>query len=294
MEPNVQGCDQRAHPDFPPLRWRFQSTLNHQVHACLAHEQLAGFSRWLCWPSFWPCSRPRAERAEAAEEEDFHYYRPGRSKWRLQVHADPRDRHAAGLEGREYFMGDLAAVVRGLRDGGATEIVAYDGHGNQAFLPELMVKGAKYATGQPKPNLWGLDATFDGVVMLGYHAMMGTPDGVLNHTQSSKTENRYWYNGVESGELVQDGAVAGHYGVPPILVTGDEAVCREARRFYGDACITVAVKQGISREAAALYPFAETRNALYEGAETRHGRAAEVQALHTPLPGSRKAAILGV
>lgn len=96
--------------------------------------------------------------------------------------------------------------------------------------------------------------------------MMGTQDGVLHHTQSSLGENRYWYNGVESGEIAQTALLAGHYGVPPIMVSGDEAACREAREFLGSECITVATKAGISREAAILYPFAETRRALYEGA----------------------------
>ncbi len=171
-------------------------------------------------------------------------------------------------EACEYFMGDLAAVVRGLRDGGASEVLVLDGHGTQAMIPHLMEPGAKYITGLPRPGgLVGLDQTFAGVVMLGYHAMMGTPDGVLNHTQSSRTENRYWYNGVESGELVQVAAIAGHFGVPPILVTGDDATCREARKFFGPECVTVSVKQGLAREAAVLYPFAQTRKDLYEGAK---------------------------
>ncbi|HEY5912281.1 MAG TPA: M55 family metallopeptidase [Verrucomicrobiae bacterium] len=170
-------------------------------------------------------------------------------------------------QAREYFMDDVAAVVRGLRAGGATEVLVLDGHGNQAVIPDLMEPGAKYLTGRPRPGvLTGLDDTYVGLVMLGFHAMMGTPDGVLNHTQSSKSENRYWYNGVESGELVQTAAVAGHFGVPPILVTGDEATCREAERFFGKTVVTVAVKKGVARESAVLYPFEETRRALYRGA----------------------------
>ena len=172
------------------------------------------------------------------------------------------------MQAREFFMGDLAAVVRGLRAGGATDIVVLDGHGNQAVLPHLMEPGAKYITGLPRPQVFpGLDKTYVGVVFFGFHAMMGTPDGVLHHTQSSKTENRYWYNGVESGELAQCAAVAGHYGVPPILVTGDEATCREAERFFGKSCVTVAVKKGIARESAMLYPLTETRPKLYQGAK---------------------------
>jgi D-amino peptidase len=166
-------------------------------------------------------------------------------------------------------MGDLAAVVRGLRDGGATEIIIIDGHGTQAMIPHLMEPGAKYVTGKPKPdgNRWSLDKSFSGLVMFGFHAMKGTPDGVLNHTQSSRSENKYWYNGVESGELAQTASIAGYFGVPPILVTGDVATCREAAKFFGSVVVTVATKQGISREAAILYPFEETRKALYEGAK---------------------------
>jgi D-amino peptidase len=171
----------------------------------------------------------------------------------------------------EYLMGDINAVVQGLRDGGATEILVLDGHGSQTVLPHLLEPGARHVTGSGKPRfngcpLWGLDDSFVGFVQIAAHAMMGTPDGILNHTQSSKSENRYWYNGVESGEIVQAAAIAGHFGIPTILVTGDEAVCREAGNFFGENCVTVAVKQGIAREAAVLYPFEETRKALYEGA----------------------------
>jgi D-amino peptidase len=173
------------------------------------------------------------------------------------------------IQAGEYFMQDLAALVRGLRDGGATEILVIDGHGSQAVIPHMMEPGAKYITGLPRPGhgLWGLDNSYAGLVQFGAHAMMGTPDGVLNHTQSSRSENRYWYNGIESGELVQCALIAGHFGVPTILVTGDEATCREATKFFGPDCVTVSVKKGISRESAVLYPFQETRQALYEGAK---------------------------
>jgi len=174
------------------------------------------------------------------------------------------------IQACEYFMGDLTAVIHGLRDGGATEIVVLDGHGSQAVIPHLMDPGATYITGRPRSgagNLTNLDSTFAGMVMVGFHAMMGTPDGVLNHTQSSKSENRYWYNGVESGELAQNAIIAGYYNVPVIMVSGDVATCREATHFFGNKCVTVAVKKGLSREAAELYPFEQTRKALYEGAK---------------------------
>jgi len=172
-----------------------------------------------------------------------------------------------GETAKEYLMGDIAAVVKGLRSANVFDIVILDGHGSQAFVPHLMAPGAKYITGKPRLGpLTCLDDSFDGLIQLGSHAMMGTPDGVLCHTQSSRSENRYWYNGVESGELSQCAAIAGHYDIPTIMVTGDEATCREATKFFGPNCVTVAVKRGISREAAELYPFDDTRQALYEGA----------------------------
>lgn len=171
------------------------------------------------------------------------------------------------LKACEYFMDDLAAVIRGLKDGGATDILVIDGHGNQCVIPHMMEPGVKYVTGIPRPSVyWGLDDSFAGLVQFGAHAMMGTSDGVLHHTMSSKSEKRYWYNGRESGELAQVAAIAGYYGIPTIMVTGDEATCKESARFFGNSVINVAVKRGITREAAVLYPFEDTRKALYEGA----------------------------
>ncbi|MBN2129722.1 MAG: M55 family metallopeptidase [Sedimentisphaerales bacterium] len=193
--------------------------------------------------------------------------------------------HPLGEKAKEYLMGDIAAVVRGLRAAGATDIVVLDGHGSQAFVPHLMEPGATYITGTPRPGpLTGFDDSFAGLVQLGAHAMMGTPDGVLCHTQSSRSESRYWYNGVESGELAQCAAIAGHFGVPTIMVTGDQATCREAQKFFGSACVTVAVKRGIAREAAELYPFDETRQKLYEGARRAVAAIEHCQPYKLALP----------
>lgn len=190
-------------------------------------------------------------------------------------------------EAVDYLMGDIAAAVRGFRDAGAGEIVVLDGHGGgNNFNPALMEPGARYVCGvrPPGSTLWALDKSFAGLVMLGYHAMCGTPDGVLHHTQSSRAEKRFWYNGVESGELVQHAAIAGHQGVPTIMVTGDEATCREARRFFGKAPVTVAVKKGFSREGAILRPFQETREALYEGTKEAFARIPRCRPYRLKLP----------
>ena len=174
-----------------------------------------------------------------------------------------------GIEAMRLLMGDITAVVAGLRQAGATEIMVLDGHdGGNNFLPEEMVAGARYVTGKPRPwGLYGLDRSFAGMVVLGAHAMNGTADGVLHHTQSSIAEAKYWYDGVERGEIFQAAVTAGHYDVPVIMVTGDEAACREARELLGDDLPAASVKKGISREAAVLMPPAETRPLLTEVAK---------------------------
>lgn len=195
----------------------------------------------------------------------------------------------------DYMMGDIAAAVRGFRDAGADEIVVLDAHGGgNNFNPALLAPGARYVTSirSAATVLWPLDASFAGLVLLGYHAMWGTPDGVLFHTQSSTSERRFWYNGVESGEIVQHAAIAGHQGVPVIMVTGDEATCREARRFLGKAPVTVATKQGFSREGAILKPFEETRAAIYEGAKEAFARIGQCRPFRLKLPIRAKCQLL--
>jgi D-amino peptidase len=74
-----------------------------------------------------------------------------------------------GERAKEYLMEDIRYVVRGLRAGGATDILVVDGHGSQAFVPHLMEPGAKYLTGQPRPDVsWGLDASCAGLVRKEY------------------------------------------------------------------------------------------------------------------------------
>ncbi|MEO6288890.1 MAG: M55 family metallopeptidase [Ginsengibacter sp.] len=185
-------------------------------------------------------------------------------KWAQIDNKDDR----LNLEACEFFMKDLQAVIKGLQAGGAKEIVVFDAHGLQSVLPGMMIPGAKYLTGHPRPlGLLKFDSTYDGVVLLGFHAMMGVEDGVLNHTQNPENGARYWYNGVESGEIAQDAAKCGFFGVPVIMVTGDVATCREATKFLGEGCVTVAVKEGIARQSAVLYSLEETSKALYEGAK---------------------------
>jgi len=171
-------------------------------------------------------------------------------------------------EACRLLMGDINACVDGLLEAGADDIVVCDGHGKPYnFVPEMMHPEARHVVGGwgDRP-LGGLAPGYDAVILLAHHAMAGTPDGVLYHTQSSKRGNRYWYNGRESGEIAQEALIAGHFDIPLVMVTGDDAVCREAREFFGDEIVTVSVKQGLGREAAVFVAPQAARERIREGA----------------------------
>ncbi|HOX39332.1 MAG TPA: M55 family metallopeptidase [Candidatus Brocadiia bacterium] len=169
---------------------------------------------------------------------------------------------------RRLLMGDIRAAIQGCREGGARHVTVLDGHGGgYNFVPELMLPGAVYATGTDRrqPHM-GLDESFAAGMLLGYHAMAGTPDGMLNHTQSSRSGIRYWYNGLECGEIAQSALVMGHFGVPVVMVTGDEATCREAKEFLGPEIVTVAVKKGYGRTCGELLAPEEAHALIIHGA----------------------------
>lgn len=172
-------------------------------------------------------------------------------------------------EARHLLTADINACVEGCLNGGAEEIIVSDGHGGGFnIVPEELHPGASYVTGpgRPKPGC-GMDESTDGLILLGYHAMNGVEDGVLHHTQSSKGENKYWYNGVESGEIVQTSLVAGYYDIAPIMCTGDLRCCEEAKRFLGEEIITVVVKEGYSRTSCKMLAPKKARELIREGAK---------------------------
>lgn len=171
-------------------------------------------------------------------------------------------------EARRLLTAEVNACVEGCLDGGATEVVVNDGHGGGFNLvPELLHPGACYVTGTDRPSPGhDMDCDMDGLIMLGYHAMNGVQDAVLHHTQSSLGENRYWYNDIESGELVQTALVAGYYGIPPIMVTGDLRCCQEARRFFGEHIVTVSVKEGYSRTCCKMLAPVRAHELIREAA----------------------------
>jgi len=156
--------------------------------------------------------------------------------------------------GVERLMADVNAAIDGAFLGGADHVTVLDSHGGGGnFGLSLLDKRAEVDT-KPNKKWWGIiDESYFGTFFIGAHAMAGTLNGFLDHTQSSETIYNYSVNGRKMGELAQWAMVCAHYDVPLIMMSGDTAAVCEASQFFAGV-ETAAVKTGISRRRAKLVP----------------------------------------
>jgi D-amino peptidase len=176
-------------------------------------------------------------------------------------------------ECRKLYTEEINAAVRGAKSAGATEIVVVDCHGAgggwqfNSLVPELLDPHCEWVNHHPWSRYTELlEQGCDAALLVGMHARAGTPDGVLCHTISSTTWRNLYFNGQPVGETGINAALCGHYQCPVLLVTGDEATCREARELLGDGLVTVAVKRGLSRFSARNKPPVLARQLIEAGA----------------------------
>lgn len=156
---------------------------------------------------------------------------------------------------RKLMTQEANAAIRGALDAGATEILVRDSHGSaRNILPDLLDQDAillRDWSGGPMSMMEGIDETFDAVIFIGYHAREGTPDAVLKHTMTGQID--VFINGKNMPEAGINGAAAGYYGVPVVMVAGDAAIVKQCRDIFGDI-EGVAVKESIGAAAKMLHP----------------------------------------
>lgn len=156
---------------------------------------------------------------------------------------------------RRLMTEEANAAISGALDAGATEIVVRDSHGSaRNILPDLLRPEARLLRdwSSPLSMMEGIDRTFDAVVFVGYHARAGTPDAVLKHTMSLSLTDVI-LNGVRMPEGGWNAAIAGHFDVPVVFLSGDSAICRQIREVIGPI-ETAAVKEGLGSAALMLHP----------------------------------------
>jgi D-amino peptidase len=169
---------------------------------------------------------------------------------------------------RKLMTAEANAAIAGALEAGATSILVNDSHWHMRnLLADELHESAELVAGDPKPwsMMEGIDAAFDAVFFVGYHARAGTPRAVLDHTYADRVHD-VRLNGRAVGELGLNAALAGAHSVPVALVSGDAAVAAEARDLLGADVTTVVVKTAVSRHAARSLAPAVARRRIQEGA----------------------------
>ena len=173
------------------------------------------------------------------------------------VHEDqtnPTDPRCAGeyARFRRLMTLEANAAIEGAVAGGATKILVNDSHWTMRnLLAEELNPAAELISGGPKTwsMMEGIDRGWDLAAFIGYHAKAGTIKAILDHTYTSRILD-VRLNGTSVGELGINAALAGAFGVPVALLSGDDAIAGEARALLGDAVRTVVVKEAVSRHSA--------------------------------------------
>ncbi len=181
--------------------------------------------------------------------------------------------------GRKLLTQDVNAAIEGAFSAGAKEVLVNDSHGGMNnILIEDLDSRARLISGSTKQlcQMEGISNEFDAAFFIAYHAMEGSERGVINHTFLGRTVSEIRLCGERVGETGTNAAIAAHFGVPVVLVTGDDRVCDEARERLGDI-ETVCVKKGLDRYVADCLPPARTRDMIFEAAAKAVRRAREIK-----------------
>jgi D-amino peptidase len=176
------------------------------------------------------------------------------------------------MEGRVLYTEEINASVRGCFDSGATEVIVMDCHGAgngwsfNSLIPDKLDPRCEFVVQHEWTDYTGaLEDGCDAALFVGQHARAGTADGGMNHTVSSTLWRSVRFNGVEVGEVGINAALCGTWGCPVLMVTGDEAVCRESTELLGAGLTTVAVKQSLGRYSARHKTPAVAREMIEQG-----------------------------
>lgn len=138
---------------------------------------------------------------------------------------------------REFATAEVRAAIEAAFEAGATEVVVSDSHGNgENLLLEKLPQNITLVRAWPRPLMMmqGIDDTFAGAILLGYHASTSNPRGVRAHTISSGRFAEVKLNGIVMSEAAINAAIAGQFNVPVIMMSGDDAAVEEATKQLGD------------------------------------------------------------
>jgi D-amino peptidase len=158
---------------------------------------------------------------------------------------------------KKLMTEDVNAAIEGAIDAGATTFLVNDAHGvMRNIVMEDLHPSATLIRGWPKPlsQMEGIDKETDAAFFIGYHAKRGTPKALLDHTIDSRIIEDVRLNGLSIGEIGINAMVAGYFGVPVALISGDLAATQEARSLLGEIEFAVVKKATGRYSASCLHP----------------------------------------
>ncbi|MFJ9094668.1 M55 family metallopeptidase [Streptomyces globisporus] len=183
--------------------------------------------------------------------------------------------------GMELMTAEANAVIAGVLDAEPTaDVLVADAHGTfRNLLPEQLDRRARLVRGKPRAlnMLAGLDEETDAALFVGYHVRAGEGPGVLAHTMNGEILD-VRVAGRSLGEIGLNAAMAGHLGVPVVLLSGDDAACAEAAALIPEA-VTVPVKEALGMAAAVTLHPEEARDRLRRAAADAVSRRTEIPSL---------------
>jgi D-amino peptidase len=183
------------------------------------------------------------------------------------MQCDPSNRYEYPVY-RRYMSREIRAAIDGARGEGATGATINDAHWDMKnVLWDELPSDVRMISGGRKPlsMMQGIGDGFDGAFFTGYHAAAGTAGGVLAHTYSPDCIYAVRVNGIPCSEALLNAAMAGHGGVPLLLITGDRTVVEHVREHM-PWTTGVIVKEGIGHYATDSMTPAAARELIRDGA----------------------------
>lgn len=182
---------------------------------------------------------------------------------------------------REWMTADVLAAMQGAREAGATEFVISDSHGNgQSLLIDRLPTDipVRIVRSFPRPlgMMEGIDSSFAAVIFVGYHTSTSSLTGVRAHTISSALLTRITLNGVAQSEAGINAAIAAHFGVPVVMITGDDQIVAETKQRLGNV-EGVAVKQAIGFHSAETMVPSVAAELIHQRAKVAVQRRGEMK-----------------
>jgi D-amino peptidase len=195
-----------------------------------------------------------------------------------QEQTEPKD-----PELRQLLTGEINAAVEGFLAGGADEVVVWDGHDGSQTLSTLTIHPKARLVMGALPASMLMERHWSAVAYVGQHSKANVRGGIMAHSYSSLGIQNMLLNGKPVGEIDVIAAMAGHFGTPAIMLSGDQAAANELHAIVPNAEVAV-VKEGLGRYNCISLSAVAARDAIREAARRSVAKIGTIKPYVVPGP----------